>query len=698
MRYDSDVSTRRILTSPAVYPCEDTSPATLLASLIDLATDICGCQPESLPTNKRNARETIRQVGLILVFLQEAHETRPDLPDPAMLSLSELHVAFQKIRYLTEDCAREGARSWLVMESERVADQFQQLIRGVATALDVLRLDGIDVAAEVKEVAELVRRQSREARVGMERNDERLRSEVGWCLNGFSNGVAPDSGDLRNTLLDLGIRCWSDCDREIKFLEEEIRLETTMSPATDAGGRQNLWLLTGLLGFMSYCRCVLFDHVGHNRAASSATAAVRETATLNCLDLDADLFLCPISLEIMSDPVTVTATGQTYDRSSILRWIRAGNSTCPRTGEKLTHIDLVPNLVVRHLVRQFCASTGIPTAELSSTTAKKAVPSMESPAAQGAAKMAARFLASRFVVGTVEEREKAAFEIRLLTKRSVVSRSCLVDAGTIPHLLGLLSSEESQVREDSMAALLNLSKHPLGRAQIVENGGLKLIVHALKKKGPKLEVQQLAAAALYYLASVEEYRKLIGETPEAIPALVELVRNGTQHGKKNAIVTILNLLMHHGNHGRVLAAGAVPELVRVSTSSQREDLVTDSLAALSCLAETTDDGTAAILSERGALQLIVVIFGSTASRLGKEHCVSLLLALSINGGRDVVSVLVKNHHLMELLYSQLAEGTSRASKKASALIRLLHAFSERDSNSLVTPAAAIQHDRFVHVW
>ncbi|KAJ6429853.1 hypothetical protein OIU84_021289 [Salix udensis] len=64
-------------------------------------------------------------------------------------------------------------------------------------------------------------------------------------------------------------------------------------------------------------------------------------------------FLCPISLELMRDPVIV-ATGQTYERSCIQRWIDTGNSTCPKTQQKLEHLTLTPNYVLRSLITQWC--------------------------------------------------------------------------------------------------------------------------------------------------------------------------------------------------------------------------------------------------------------------------------------------------------------------------------------------------------
>lgn len=64
------------------------------------------------------------------------------------------------------------------------------------------------------------------------------------------------------------------------------------------------------------------------------------------------LFRCPISLDLFTDPVTL-CTGQTYDRSSIEKWLAAGNLTCPVTMQRLHDPSVVPNHTLRHLIEQW---------------------------------------------------------------------------------------------------------------------------------------------------------------------------------------------------------------------------------------------------------------------------------------------------------------------------------------------------------
>ncbi|EOD39925.1 hypothetical protein EMIHUDRAFT_69894, partial [Emiliania huxleyi CCMP1516] len=62
-------------------------------------------------------------------------------------------------------------------------------------------------------------------------------------------------------------------------------------------------------------------------------------------------FICPITTELMSDPV-MAADGHSYERSAIERWL-ATRSTSPMTGEALVHSFLAPNHMVRRQIREW---------------------------------------------------------------------------------------------------------------------------------------------------------------------------------------------------------------------------------------------------------------------------------------------------------------------------------------------------------
>jgi hypothetical protein len=64
-------------------------------------------------------------------------------------------------------------------------------------------------------------------------------------------------------------------------------------------------------------------------------------------------FRCPVSLDLMKDPVTLS-TGITYDRVSIEKWIESGNKTCPVTNQKLLTFEITPNHTIRKMIQSWC--------------------------------------------------------------------------------------------------------------------------------------------------------------------------------------------------------------------------------------------------------------------------------------------------------------------------------------------------------
>ncbi|XP_058071684.1 U-box domain-containing protein 4-like isoform X2 [Magnolia sinica] len=84
---------------------------------------------------------------------------------------------------------------------------------------------------------------------------------------------------------------------------------------------------------------------------------VKQSQTVNGVPIPAD-FCCPLSLELMSDPVIV-ASGQTYERAFIRRWLDQGFMVCPKTRQTLAHTNLIPNYTVKALIANWCEINNI---------------------------------------------------------------------------------------------------------------------------------------------------------------------------------------------------------------------------------------------------------------------------------------------------------------------------------------------------
>lgn len=64
-------------------------------------------------------------------------------------------------------------------------------------------------------------------------------------------------------------------------------------------------------------------------------------------------FRCPISLDLMKDPVSL-ATGITYDRECIEKWLDTGHVTCPVSKQVLRNLDQIPNHALRKMIQHWC--------------------------------------------------------------------------------------------------------------------------------------------------------------------------------------------------------------------------------------------------------------------------------------------------------------------------------------------------------
>jgi large subunit ribosomal protein L40e len=81
-----------------------------------------------------------------------------------------------------------------------------------------------------------------------------------------------------------------------------------------------------------------------SRAESAAAAGAVASFVL-------DSFQCPLTMEVMGDPV-MTVDGQTYERVEIDKRSALGNRTSPLTGEELPSTNLFPNIALRKIIRE----------------------------------------------------------------------------------------------------------------------------------------------------------------------------------------------------------------------------------------------------------------------------------------------------------------------------------------------------------
>ncbi|KAJ6431731.1 hypothetical protein OIU84_019085 [Salix udensis] len=218
-----------------------------------------------------------------------------------------------------------------------------------------------------------------------------------------------------------------------------------------------------------------------------------------------DDFLCPISLELMRDPVIV-ATGQTYERSYMQRWIDTGNSTCPKTQQKLQHFTLTPNYVLRSLITQWCAEHKVEQPPgLANGRIKKSDGSFCDVSGDIAPIQAiVRKLSSR----SIEEHSRNCMVDEALTILSVLASNqeakvAIVKASIIPVLIDLLRTGLPRNKENAAAILLSLCKRDPENLACISRLGAVIPLTELSKNGTE-RAKRKATSMLEHLRRLQQ--------------------------------------------------------------------------------------------------------------------------------------------------------------------------------------------------
>lgn len=348
---------------------------------------------------------------------------------------------------------------------------------------------------------------------------------------------------------------------------------------------------------------------------------------------------------------------QTYERYCIQRWIDCGNKTCPKTQQKLYHLTLTPNYVLRSLITQWCIKHNVdqPTALANRRMRRSDGTFFDVNGKIAAIEGLIRKLSSH----STEECRTAVAEIRTLSKRSTGNRILIGEAGAIPILVNLLISEDIITQENAVTSILNLSLYQSNKGRIMLAGAIPNIIQVLR--AGSMETKENAAATLFSLSLADENKIIIGSS-DAIPALVELLQSGSTRGKKDAATALFNLCIYHGNKGRAVRAGIITALSKMlkDTSSC---IVDEALTILSVLASHQE----AKVSIIKTITISVLIDHlRTGVPQNKENAAAILLTLCKRDTENLscISRLGALIPLTELVNS----GTDRAKRKAMTLL------------------------------
>ncbi|XVF76088.1 hypothetical protein PTKIN_Ptkin13bG0238000 [Pterospermum kingtungense] len=341
-------------------------------------------------------------------------------------------------------------------------------------------------------------------------------------------------------------------------------------------------------------------------------------------------FICPISLEIMKDPVTVS-TGITYDRVSIEKWLFSGkNTTCPVTKQVIADCELTPNHTLRRLIQSWCmlnASHGIeriptPKPPISKAEITKLLNGAKSP----------------------QQQIRCLRKLQSIASENATNKRCMESSGAIEFLASIVSTydataaaaEESSLDDEfesirlaaeALSILYNLQLSEAALKNLMgKSGDFVMSLTRVMQKG-SYESRAYAVLLLKSVLEVADPMQLISLRPEFFVELVQVLHDQiSQQASKATLQLLVSVCPWGRNKIKAAEAGVVPVLVDLLLDSPErracEMMLTVLDAACGCAEGRSE------LLKHGAGLAIVSKKILRVSQVASERAVRILLSIS----------------------------------------------------------------------
>ncbi|KAH0850349.1 hypothetical protein HID58_095615 [Brassica napus] len=361
-------------------------------------------------------------------------------------------------------------------------------------------------------------------------------------------------------------------------------------------------------------------------------------------------FRCPLSNELMRDPV-VLASGQTYDKLFIQKWLSSGNRTCPKTQQVLSHTGLTPNLLINDMISKWCKKVGVETMNQYQSNTKSNREVLNS-------------LLCKVSSSNLQDQKSAAKELRLLTRKGTVFRAFFGESSDqITRLVNPLlhGCKDENLQEDVITTLLNISIHDDNNKKLVcENPNvIPLLIDALKRG--TVATRSNAAAAIFTLSALDSNKSLIGKSGVLKP-LIDLLEEGNPLAIKDAAAAIFTLCIAHENRIRAVKDGAV----RVLGEKISDGLYVDELLAILAMLVTHWKAVEE-LGDLGGVSWLLKITRESECKRNKENAIVILHTVCFSD-RTKWKEIKEEESSYGTITKLAREGTSRAQRKANGIL------------------------------
>ncbi|MED6107575.1 hypothetical protein PIB30_015324 [Stylosanthes scabra] len=381
-----------------------------------------------------------------------------------------------------------------------------------------------------------------------------------------------------------------------------------------------------------------------------------------------EYFICPISLQIMKDPVTAI-TGITYDRESIEQWLlKNKNTTCPVTKMPLpSDSDLTPNHTLRRLIQAWCTQNSqlgidrIPTPKppLNKVQVLKLLRDLKDPALK----------------------IKSLRQLEILAAENERNKKCLIDSGVpkamimfildcyykkgiqegVEEALSLLqfvkvSSEEVKVlmSENSFDSVLDSLTWLLG-CEFSENSAtvkshVVLVIKNLIQRGDSSVIQRL---------KFEFFEKIVA-----------VLRNGvlTQRGISGALKVLLSACSYGRNRIMMVECGAVFEIIEIEMGTPEKIINELTMSILFHLCSCAS-GRAQLLCHKGSMAVLTERMLKVSAAVDDRVIIILSLISKFSATNSVLQEMLKIGTVAKLCLVLQSDHAKYIKEKAMEIIK-----------------------------
>ncbi|KAL4578571.1 hypothetical protein LXL04_014696 [Taraxacum kok-saghyz] len=309
-------------------------------------------------------------------------------------------------------------------------------------------------------------------------------------------------------------------------------------------------------------------------------------------------FLCPISMQLMNDPVTIS-TGITYDRQSIERWLfTCRSSSCPVTKQPLSDTDLTPNHTLRRLIQSWCT--------MNSYHGFDPIPTPKKPANKS------QILKLLHDAKTHPQNQiKCLRRMRSIAQSSDWNQTCMEDSGVVEFLTTVILKEKesgdsvSEACDEALIVFHHLQCTDFQlRIQLQKNesGFVDALLRVMRIGS--IQSRSNAIMLLAKLFKVADPARIAGVKVELFDETVRILKNGVSIQTIKASLKLITEIIRWGrNRIKSAESGMVSVLIELLIDNSDRRICEMMLVALEQICRCAE-GRAKLLEHAAGLATV----------------------------------------------------------------------------------------------